>query len=142
MMVKRITAKGKGLLNCRNTAQRGFSLVEVLIALFIFSLIITSLISLNIQQIRTHRLLEQKQTASLLADNQLAVFIYARPNRQARPPSRIHERTQMAGQTWEWELSSQAVSSGLYQHTIKVKKENAPFFLIERTAFSSSSFSN
>jgi prepilin-type N-terminal cleavage/methylation domain-containing protein len=71
---------------------RGFSLLEVLVAMFILSLAVLTLFQLASQALRLVKLSGEQQTATLLAE---------RLTREARLETEDVERGQEGGLTWE-----------------------------------------
>ena len=109
----------------------GFTLVEVLAALLIFSFAIVTLTHSGAESVRAVSVLEQKTYAGIVADNRI---VRARLN-----PFKIGvtNGTEIAGgRNYEWrEEVSATESNGFFQIRITVREENNDQILIERTAF-------
>ncbi len=117
----------------------GFTLIEVLAALLIFSVSITGLIRAGSESARTVFALEQKMLAGIIADNQL---VLARAK-----PVRLGIRTgqsQLKGQNFDWEVQTLATDvPEFFQIVVKIFPEDSSFktrastapLLMERTAF-------
>ncbi|SKA19119.1 general secretion pathway protein I [Vibrio cincinnatiensis] len=78
----------------------GFTLLEVLIALAIFSTAAISVIRAVTQHINTISYLEEKTFAAMVADNQMAKVHL---NAKLAAQSEGHE--ELAGRTWYWRVS-------------------------------------
>lgn len=116
-----------------NTARKneGFTLIEVLAALMIFSFAIVSLARAGTQSLRTIAALEQKTYAGIIADNQL---VWARQ----RPisPGQTSGRARAAGHTFDWVLQSGATqTAGFYRLVVTVRAANDEQVLVSRTAY-------
>jgi len=109
----------------------GFTLIEVLAALVIFSVGIAGLVQLNTQSIKTVSSLENKMLAGIVADN---VIVEARAKKL-----RLGDRDgdeEAGGQTYEWEQSViETEQEKFYRIVVTVKAENSDQVLVQRTAF-------
>jgi len=113
--------------------QSGFTLIEVLASLLIFSTAIMGLMHAGTQNIRAVHILEQKQLAGMIADNQLLLMLYGP---QDIKPGTRQDDTKMAGRNWLWKIeTSETGTSEFYRVTITVKDEASEQVLISRTAF-------
>ncbi len=113
------------------TKKAGFTLIEVLAALMIFSFAIVSLSHAGSQSLRTVIALEQKTYAGIVADNQL---VWARH----RPlvPGQRSGNEQMAGRWFAWTVQSLATDrAGFYRLVVEVRAEKGEQVLVSRTAF-------
>ena len=86
---------------------RGFTLLEVLVALAIFAVVAASVLSASARSLKTAARLEDKTFASWLADNRLQEMQLA-----DTPPGEGREQgeTAYAGRRWLWESEVQATS--------------------------------
>lgn len=86
---------------------RGFTLLEVLVALAIFAVVAASVLSASARSLKTAARLEDKTFASWLADNRLQEMQLA-----DTPPGEGREQgeTTYAGRRWLWESEVQATS--------------------------------
>ena len=121
-MMKRQSAK---------TNDMGFTLVEVLAALLIFSFAIVGLTHSGTESVRAVSILEHKTYAGIVADNRIV---------QARlKPLKIGISSgaeSAAGRDYEWrEEISATESDGFYQILITVQEKDKEQILITRTAF-------
>lgn len=115
--------------------QNGFSLIEVLMALVIFSVAILGLMHAGTQNIRATHSIENKQIAGIVADNQL---ILALSGSKALRKGRQNDVSKMAGRDWHWDIITNATAQpNFYKLTITVRQNNNPHVLITRTAFAS-----
>lgn len=79
-------------------AQRGFTLLEVLVALAIFAVVAASVLTTSANSVRNAARLEEKALAGWIADNQLAELQLAKP---APPGGRSNRELNFAGRSWE-----------------------------------------
>ncbi|MFG0379626.1 type II secretion system minor pseudopilin GspI [Pseudomonas sp. zbq_18] len=86
---------------------RGFTLLEVLVALAIFAVVAASVLSASARSLKTAARLEDKTFASWLADNRLQEMQLA-----DTPPGAGREQGEetYAGRRWLWESDVQATS--------------------------------
>lgn len=114
--------------------QEGFTLIEVLAALLIFSTAIMGLMHAGTENIRAVHVLEKKQLAGIVANNQLLLAL----NRPVPVrPGTQQDDVQMAGRDWLWTIRTEDTgTSGFYRLTIEVKEKSSEQILISRTAFS------
>ncbi len=83
-----------------NRTLRGLTLIEVLVALAIFSTAAISIMTSIAQHINTLSYLEEKTFASFIADNQISLAMLS-----GAPKSPIKGKTEMAGQEWYWKIT-------------------------------------
>lgn len=113
--------------------QKGFTLIEVLMALVIFSVAILGLMQAGTENIRATHSLRQKQIASIIADNQL---ILAQSSGRPIQKGAKQDVSRMDGQDWDWAITTSATSQlGFYKLVITVREKNSEHVLITRTAF-------
>jgi len=111
--------------------EAGFTLIEVLAALLIFSLAIIGLSHAGTESARAVTALDEKMLAGIVADNQLVLA-------RARP---LEVGTQQGQETamsrpFEYDLvTRQTDTPNFYQIIVKVRREDGEQILIERTAF-------
>jgi general secretion pathway protein I len=111
--------------------QDGFTLIEVLAALLIFSVAIIGLSHSGTESVRAVSALDNKMLAGVVADNQL---ILARQD-PAKVGMRTGQETAMSRNfTYDIE-TTKTETSGFYQLVVKVRAKNNEHVLIERTAF-------
>lgn len=86
---------------------RGFTLLEVLVALAIFALIAASVLTASARSVRTASQLENKTLAMWVADNRLTELQLA-----DTPPAdgRDQGQVEFAGRRWSWQSEIQATS--------------------------------
>ena len=86
---------------------RGFTLLEVLVALAIFAVVAASVLSASARSLKTAARLEDKTFASWLADNRLQEMQLA-----DTPPGEGREQGEetYAGRRWLWQSEVQATS--------------------------------
>jgi len=115
------------------TKNDGFTLVEVLVALLIFSTAILGLMSAGTQNIRIMDKIEQKQIAGIIADNQL---ILLQNNGQNLRVGSQKGRSEMAGREWLWQIRTEETGQqGFYKLTANVELVNGGQAIVTRTAF-------
>ena len=109
----------------------GFTLVEVLAALLIFSLAIIGLTAAGSESARSVTAMEQKMLAGIVADNVLTQARYE----PVRVGGRRGSENQM-GRDFEWDLeTSTTEADGFYQFIVKVSLEDQDQILVERNAY-------
>lgn len=86
---------------------RGFTLLEVLVALAIFALVAASVLTASARSVGTAARLEDKTLAMWVADNRLAELQLAET-----PPAdgRDQGQVEFAGRRWQWQSEIQATS--------------------------------
>jgi len=113
--------------------QDGFTLIEVLAALLIFSTAIMGLMHAGTQNIRAVQVLEQKQIAGIIADNQL---LLALNSQDPISTGTRQDDVQMAGRDWLWKIRTEDTgTAGFYRLTVEIKEKTSEQILISRTAF-------
>ena len=107
----------------RATKQEGFTLVEVLAALLIFSVAIIGLSRAGTQSVAHTQRLTHKTYASVVADNQL---IYAR---MLDPIIGTKSgREEAGGQSYEWQVqTTETGQEGLLQLEVRVSQDDDVF---------------
>lgn len=111
--------------------EAGFTLVEVLAALLVFSVAIIGLTHSGTQSARAVSALDAKMLASIVADNQL---ILAR-QRPARVGVQTGEDTALS-RAFSYDVETTKTEMlGFYQLTVNVRAKDAEQLLISRTAF-------
>lgn len=106
-----------------NARQRGMTLLEVLVALVIFSIGCLAVLRTTGQQVRSLGGLERKVVAGWIADNQLALLAL-----NGTPPSALWQqgKENMAEQDWYWRYRSrQTTDPRLYAVDIDVADDPA-----------------
>jgi len=117
----------------RRAQTGGFTLVEVLAALLIFSTAILGLMSAGTENIRIMRKVEQKQIAGIIADNQL---ILMQNNGETLKVGRQQESVEMAGRRWQWQIRTEETGqAGFFKLTADVRSEEGGSIIVTRTAF-------
>ncbi len=82
-------------------ADNGFTVVETLVALFVFALAGVGLISMQTQSIDSYARVETRALASIVAENQLTDAMALR----TPPPIGLREgETRLGGRNWRWRL--------------------------------------
>ena len=113
--------------------QSGFTLIEVLASLLIFSTAILGLMHAGTENIRAISILQQKQLAGIVADNQLLLAIHSAED--ITLGSR-QDGGEMGGHEWLWTIRTEATdTSGFYRMTIEVTEKFSEQILMTRTAF-------
>ena len=114
--------------------ESGFTLIEVLAALLIFSIAIIGLTSAGTHSARTVTAMDQKMLAGIVADNVLTDARYER----LQVGTRSGRQAQMSRE-FEWELLTQSTDvEDFWRMTVSVRLENADQVLIQRSAYRAS----
>ncbi len=87
--------------------RHGFTLIEVLVALAVFSVAAMAVLNATGQTLNSLSALEQKTMASIVAENQLAMLKLG-----GVPTAERSGTESMAGQTWYWTVKPVATSVG------------------------------
>ena len=102
--------------------EKGFSLIEVVVALFILSISVITIYNLIISTSVSTFQLEQKYLAKEVANNRIALINTI--EKPMKPISRKGEMV-MGGQNWLWEEEiNKNITNEFYDFTISVKAEN------------------
>jgi len=105
-----------------NIKEKGFSLIEVVVALFILSISVITIYNLIISTSVSTFQLEQKYLAKEVANNRIALINTI--EKPMKPISRKGEMV-MGGQNWLWEEEiNKNITNEFYDFTISVKLEN------------------
>ncbi len=113
------------------TKERGFTLIEVLAAMVIFTVAILGLSHAGTESLRGAAAIEAKALGSIIADNQLTLAKFER----IEVGTRRGESVQM-GREFDWSLTtSETEIEGFFQITINVSDPISENVYIQRTAF-------
>jgi general secretion pathway protein I len=105
-------------------AQRGFTLVEVLVAVAIVSLAITGILTAMMRQVDGTAYLRDKLFASYVALNRMELALLANANTNQLPTDKDSGSEEMAGRTWYWRtVPRQTAQPGTAQLDISVSAE-------------------
>lgn len=89
--------------------RRGFTLIEVLVAMAVFAVAAMAVLNATGQHVNSLGALEEKTFASMVADNQLALFVLDdKPISSAK-----NGKSEMAGREWFWTIKPIATSDNL-----------------------------
>lgn len=81
---------------------RGFTLVEVLVAVAIVALAVTGILVAMMHQIDGTAYLRDKMFASYVAQNQMELALLANAHTNQLPTDTLSGSEEMAGRTWYW----------------------------------------
>lgn len=111
----------------------GFTLIEVLAALLIFSVAIIGLTRAGAESARAVSAIDNKMLASIVADNQLVIA------RQTFPKAgTVTGREETMSRVFNYEIeTARTETRGLYRLVVKVRAREGTQVLVERTAFKS-----
>ncbi len=111
--------------------EEGFTLVEVLAALLIFSFAIIGLTRAGTESVRAVSVLKDKSYAGIVADNQLI--------RARIKPLEVGAKTgeeSVSGNAYQWRVeTSKTESAGFYRLIVTVNEAKSEQIIITRTAF-------
>lgn len=114
---------------------RGFTLLEVMVALVVFSLSSLAVMQVTGVTLRGQKLLEEKMVAGWVADNQIALLFLVSPTE--RELNRQGE-LEMAGRIWYWRSKVCPTEGGLLQYgeiDISTRGDFSDILLSRRTWF-------
>ncbi len=110
----------------------GFTLIEVIAALMLFSVGIVALISMNTQSVRTVNILEDRFVAGVVADN---LLVEARRERRLETGEKDGEEQSM-GRQFEWQREIiETELDNFFKITVRVREAGQENILMERTAY-------
>ncbi len=113
--------------------EAGFTLIEVLVSLVIFSVAILGLIQAGTQSVAVLNQLEQKTHASIVADNQLALARLQQVNQFSTAQS---GEAQSGGRSFDYKvLRVETPVPNFYELIITVSSSQTEQVLVERRAF-------
>ncbi|WP_306253954.1 type II secretion system minor pseudopilin GspI [Parvularcula sp. IMCC14364] len=113
--------------------QKGFTLTEVLIAMFILSTAIVALLALIAQSVRTTADIEQRVLAGIVAENVMTETLapFSLPQTLAS-----EGEAELAGQVWIWERElAETVADGMFRVTVTVRPGDSNQVISSVTAF-------
>jgi general secretion pathway protein I len=113
--------------------ESGFTLVEVLVSLVIFSVAILGLTQAGTQTVATLNQLEQRTYASIIADNQLAL---ARLRTETTSSQTQSGQAQSGGRDFEYRIRRlETEVENFFELVVSVNAVDSEQILIERRAF-------
>jgi len=114
-------------------SEQGFTLVEVMTSMVIFSTAILGLMHASTENIKAVGIIEEKQIAGIIADNQIILAL--NDDRPLRAGSKT-EQVEMNGRNWDWELLVENTDvDGFVKLTMNVRAEDDDRVIISRNAF-------
>tara|TARA_Y100000741_G_scaffold91951_1_gene68207 strand:+ start:3389 stop:3769 length:381 start_codon:yes stop_codon:yes gene_type:complete len=120
------------LLTIKNIT-KGFSLIEVVVALFILSVSVMTIYTLIISTASSSYNLEQRYLAKEVADNRIALI------NTIEKPLRPIERSglmEMGGKSWFWkEYIKEGINNDFYEYEILVKENGQDNFIYKIKGF-------
>ncbi|PMH46030.1 type II secretion system protein GspI [Vibrio sp. 10N.286.49.B3] len=107
---------------------RGFTLLEVLVALAIFATAAVSIIRSVSQHITTLNYLEEKTFAALVVDNQMAKVMLSKEKLKAQKGEE-----EMVGRTWYWQVIPVSTSDNIlkaFDVSVAANKDSSPLITV------------
>ena len=106
---------------------RGFSLIEVVVALFIFSISVITIYNLILSTAASSFDLEQRYLAKEVANNRISLINTI--EKSSRPIERTGEMV-MGGQQWQWnETINNGPTDDFFEYEIFVRLENEDTYI-------------
>jgi general secretion pathway protein I len=117
----------------RSKRDSGFTLVEVLVSLVIFSVAILGLTQAGTQKVSTFSQIEQRTYASIVADNQLALARLQKDNPFARA---LTGESEAGGRVFEFSvIRVETEIPDFFELVVRVSAQGSEQVLVERRAF-------
>lgn len=117
----------------QSNGEAGFTLVEVLVSLVIFSVAILGLTQAGTQTVSTFSQIEQRTYASIVADNQLALARLQKDNPFARSQS---GESEAGGRLFEFSVVRvETEIPDFFELVVRVSPRGSEQILVERRAF-------
>ena len=111
--------------------ESGFTLIEVLASLMVFSFAIVGLTASGTQSARAASALEDKSLAGIIADNQLVLA-----RKDSLKLGVLAGEDEIMLRTYNYRLETETTDvSGFFKMTVKVQKPNDPQVIVERVAY-------
>lgn len=104
-----------------NNGARGFTLVEVLIAMVIVSLALPALV-MRVQSVSENTgYIEEKSYAYWVAQNKMEEVLLDYRLKKTFPKTRVHDKVEFAGREWYWQVQAKTTSmERFYRLEVKV----------------------
>ena len=118
--------------NIPQARRRGFTLVEVLVALGIFGMAMVSLIHIQGESARSAAALRDRTLAGIVAENAL-VDLYTRADRLPNGP--VGGSLQLAGAQWRWSGQIASASNAVRRIDVNVRLQDDETVLGAVSAF-------
>ncbi|MFC7050300.1 type II secretion system minor pseudopilin GspI [Emcibacter nanhaiensis] len=116
-------ARSLSTLSPDRKSEQGFSLAEVMVALFVFSIAALALIKMGGENVRNLSLIEQQTLASIVAENQLALAVTRKG--EIRPGVRSGTEEQ-DGIDFAWQLQVRpAPDPKIYEVRVRVTEQTS-----------------
>ena len=111
-------------------SQRGFTLIEVMVALLIVAVALPALLSQVISQVDGTGYLREKSFANWVAQNQIAIQKAEYQLSGKMLQGQATGQTEMAERTWYWQIESEKTEvDGMWRQTVSVGPEQDNFIV-------------
>ena len=121
-MTGRRTIPARRMARGAHSGRRGFSLIELMVALAVLSIGGLALISAMRESTRAAVIVQDRALATLAAENLMNTRLA-----ELAAPSDASGRYEMAGAAWEWALEvDETGQAGLVRLTLTLAEENRP----------------
>lgn len=117
--------------------KQGFTLVEVMFALAVFSLAALAALMVATQHIDSTRYLQEKYLAQLVASQRLAEVVSPRSTEKTWPPQdKASGSVELAGLEWFWQQQvTPTVTRDLQEVRVQVRREEKGVVVAELSTF-------
>ncbi|MEL7028453.1 MAG: type II secretion system minor pseudopilin GspI [Pseudomonadota bacterium] len=119
--------------NRARSTQAGLTLIEVLVALMVFSVAVLAIFRAGGENARAHLAMEERTLAGVVAENRMVEAVLTQP---APDLGVSRGETELAGRRWEWtQTIARTADEGVRRIDISVSAEDGEQALATLTGF-------